>query len=87
MHWVLMCLERVARKAELSQAASWFKSKFGTALPRSVQYKIENLLFPRAPMRIVRGAKPPGETNAEVAARLGITKRQVAKMRAKGEIS
>ena len=46
MHWVLMCLIRAERKQELSQAASLFESKFGSALPRSVQSKILNL-FPR----------------------------------------
>ncbi|MEK7201306.1 MAG: hypothetical protein AAB737_01565 [Patescibacteria group bacterium] len=70
MHWVLMCLERVERKGELSQAASLFKNKFGTALPRSVQYKIE-YLFPRTPVQTVR---EPG--SVEEALRSGWTVRK-----------
>lgn len=55
MHWVLMCLERAERKAELSQAVSLFKNKFGTSLPRSVQYKIECL-----PETLVQTVREPG---------------------------
>lgn len=92
MHWVLTCLERVDDKTGLSQAAALFTSKF-SALPHSVQYRIQSLFPPKlvqtTSTRSAWGTKPqePKETNAQVAARLGITKRQVAKMRAKGELS
>ena len=41
MHWVFMCLERMGRKAELSQAGSLFTTKFGNTLPRSVRWRID----------------------------------------------
>lgn len=102
MHWVLMCLERLGppKGQGLMHVAVMFKSKFGDALPRSVRWKIEPFLpvvlvrpvMPAADVAVFRGApvrksiSAPVETNAQIAARLGITKRQAAKLRARGEL-
>jgi hypothetical protein len=94
MHWVLMCLEVALDKEEhLRNFVALLERKFGMrTLPHSVRWKIESML-PRPTDRAAQQSSPPvlkkvySETNAQVAARLGISKRQVAKMRANGEIS
>lgn len=92
MHWVLMCLELLEEKEQHFRSfASKLASKFWLrTLPYSVRWKLESVLVklvdkPVGWMPIVK--KTPVETNAQVAARLGISKRQAAKMRASGELS
>lgn len=94
MHWVLMCLELVDEKEKhVRSFVAKLESKFGMrTVPHSVRWKIESML-PKPAERVAQQGPPPvvkkvfSETNAQVAARLGITKRQVAKMRANGELS
>lgn len=45
MHWVLTCLERAKREADIPEAASFFERKFGSTLPLSVQYRIFDFLL------------------------------------------
>ena len=126
MHWVFMCLERIGARDRISSAAHLFANKFGTALPRSVRWKIDPFVpvVPRVAQRIVRPqlpiphmpmswarpvvrheekpVEPPlvwqprsvspvpvltngdRETNAQIAARLGVTKEEVLKMKRHG---
>ncbi len=53
MHWVLTCLGRLERKTELAQAALLFRTKFGSSLPRSVQWRVEPLLS-RTPVQTAK---------------------------------
>ncbi|MEX0649966.1 MAG: hypothetical protein WD200_03125 [Candidatus Andersenbacteria bacterium] len=87
MHWVLTCLERAGNEAGLSRASSLFMGKFGSELPYSVQSRLYAKFPPEpAPTEGSKKRQEPKETNAQVAERLGVSKRQVAKMRARGEL-
>jgi len=87
MHWVITCLKRVNRSVELSQAVSLLQLKFGMALPSSVRLRIQDQFTvsrPRTP--VSRGPHWHGESIAQIAERLGISKSEVRRRKQAGEV-